>query len=91
LPTRASKPALGKDLFPFRLLAMSDTAGITLRRLYPHLNERDIKTAEENLDRYLELALRVYERIRQDPLAYTNFQVLTSSKSPLKLSHKGSS
>ena len=57
---------------------MSDTAGITLRRLYPHLNERDIKTAEENLDRYLELTLRVYERLRQDPSAYANFQVLTS-------------
>ena len=34
----------------------------TLREVYPTLSEADLKTAEENLDRYLQLAWRIYER-----------------------------
>jgi hypothetical protein len=39
---------------------------ITMRDLYPHLNEEQLKEAEENFRRYLEIALRIYERIRSD-------------------------
>ena len=30
--------------------------------LYPHLNEKEMLEAEENLDRYLTLVLRIFER-----------------------------
>jgi len=52
---------------------------ISIRDLYPHLNDEQLKEAEENLNRYLELALRMYDRIRQDPEAYVRFKTLTDS------------
>jgi len=52
---------------------------ITIRDLYPHLNDEQLKEAEENLGRYLEVTLRVYDRIRQDPDAYARFKTLTGS------------
>jgi len=54
--------------------------GITIRDLYPHLNEEQLKEAEENLERYLELSIRIYERIRNDPQAYAAFRALTASR-----------
>lgn len=53
---------------------------ITIRDLYPHLNDEELKEAEENLERYLELILRIYERIINDPEAYSTFKALTTSK-----------
>ena len=53
---------------------------ITIRDLYPHLNEEQLEEAEENLERYLELVLRIYERIRNDPEAYSAFKALTASR-----------
>ena len=52
---------------------------ITIRNLYPHLNDEQLKEAEENLHRYLELTLRIYDRIRQDPEEYARFKSLTGS------------
>lgn len=48
----------------------------TIRDLYPQLDENQLREAEENLDRYLELTLRIYERIRNDPQAWAEFAVL---------------
>ncbi len=39
---------------------------ITVRDLYPSLNEEQLKETEDNLDRYLEIVLRIYERILRD-------------------------
>jgi hypothetical protein len=50
---------------------------ITLRGLYPHLSEEELQIAAENFDRYLELAVRMYDRIRQDPEEYARFKTLT--------------
>ena len=50
-----------------------------IRDLYPHLNEEELKQAEENLRRYVELELRVYERILADPEAYAAFRALTAA------------
>ena len=50
---------------------------VTIRDLYPHLNGEQLKEADENLARYLELTLRIYDRIRQDPDAYARFKTLT--------------
>jgi len=52
----------------------------TVRDLYPHLDDEQIKEAEETLERYLELALRIYERIRANPDTYAQFRTLTDSK-----------
>ena len=52
---------------------------ITISNLYPHLNDEQLKEAEENLHRYLELTLRIYDRIRQDPEKYARFKTLTGS------------
>ncbi len=53
---------------------------VTIRALYPRLSEEELREAEENLDRYLELALRIYERVRGDPQAYARFRALTASR-----------
>ena len=58
---------------------------IAIRDLYPHLSEAQLKEAEENLGRYLELELRVYERILADPEAYARFRALTASKQRSKM------
>ena len=53
--------------------------GPTIRDLYPCLTDEQLKEAEENLERYLELALRIYDRICSDPEAYAQFRALTAS------------
>ena len=48
----------------------------TIRDLYPHLSDDELRQAEENLDRYLSIALRIFERVEAetgtqvDPLTY---------------------
>jgi hypothetical protein len=34
-----------------------------IRELYPHFNDKELAEAEDNLDRYLLLVLRIFERI----------------------------
>jgi hypothetical protein len=53
----------------------------TIRDLYPSLSEQEAIEAEENLTRYIQLALQIYERIREDPELYAKFRHLTASKS----------
>lgn len=53
---------------------------ITIQDLYPNMDDAQQKEAEENLDQYLEVVLRIYERIKSDPKAYANFKALTESK-----------
>jgi hypothetical protein len=57
----------------------SSEPAVTIRDLYPHLNDEQLKDAEENLNRYLELTLRIYDRVRQDVAAYARFKTLTGS------------
>jgi len=49
----------------------------SVRDLYPSLSDDQAKEAEENLERYLELLLRIYERLQSDPDAYARFRTLT--------------
>ena len=42
---------------------------LAIRDLYPELKEDELKDVERNLDRYLELTLRIYQRIHDDPAA----------------------
>lgn len=52
---------------------------VTVRELYPTLSNTEIEAAEENLERYIELVLRIYERIRSEPESYAQFKELTTS------------
>jgi hypothetical protein len=61
-----------------------------LRALYPHLDDAHLEEAEENIRLYLELVLRIYERIRVDPEAYARFKSLTASPRPPKIKSTGS-
>ena len=54
--------------------------GPTIGDLYPALSDQQLKESEENLERYLELALRIYDRIRSDPESYSQFRALTASR-----------
>jgi len=51
----------------------------TIGELYPELNKQQLREAEENLRGYLEVSLRIYKRIRNDPVAYAKFKSLTAS------------
>jgi len=42
---------------------MDKKADITIRDLYPHLTEAELAEAEDNLERYLMLVLRIFERM----------------------------
>ena len=73
---------------------MSDDANskdrdLFIRDLYPRLNDEDLKEAEENLKQYVELELRVYERILADPVAYTRFKRLTAAPRRHTVQDKG--
>lgn len=48
----------------------------TIRELYPSLAADDLREAEENLEQYLCLALRIYERIIADQDAYAQLRAL---------------
>ena len=37
-----------------------------LRELYPHLSDEELRESEENLNRYLNVVLRIYERIKTE-------------------------
>lgn len=50
---------------------------ITIRELYPDLNYEQLVEAEENLDRYIEHAIRMYRRIQSDPQTQAQFMALT--------------
>ena len=39
---------------------------VTIRDLYPDLSQKQLQQAEYNLQQYLELILRIYERLEAD-------------------------
>ncbi len=49
---------------------MNDHPAASLRDFYPHLTDEELKEAEENLQRYLELVWRIYERRQVSPDAH---------------------
>jgi hypothetical protein len=63
---------------------------VSLKHLYPNQSEDWLKAAEENLRRYVEVALAVYEELRADPDRYENFQkLLTRIENDRKVKPKG--
>lgn len=63
---------------------------ITIRDLYPHLNEEQLKEAEENLDKYLGVVLKIYDRIRSDPESYARFKALTAARRKARIEQQWS-
>ena len=49
----------------------------TIRDLYPDFTDEQLAEAEDNLEQYLLLMLRIYERIQGDPESYARFRALT--------------
>ena len=41
-----------------------------VRKLYPHFTQEGLEEADDNLREYITLALRIFERIEKDPVAY---------------------
>lgn len=68
----------------------STSRGAGLRDLYPHLNEDDLKKAEEAFDRYLEVVLRIYGHLEENPEAHARFKALTGSVRNPKMENKRS-
>ena len=46
-----------------------DTGVIDIKRLFPQLDQEQLKQAEDNLELYLAVVLRIYQRISLDPEA----------------------
>ena len=50
----------------------------SLRDLYPNATDEQLTEAEANLIADVQLTLRMYERIRNDPESYQQFRALTA-------------
>lgn len=61
----------------------------SLADFYPNLRPEELRAAEENLDRYLELALRIFSRIKADPQEYARFKALTDKELQSTINDKG--
>lgn len=53
--------------YHYRNMKEEDYNNIELKNLYSHLTDEQLKEAEETIEQYLELVLRIYERIKNDP------------------------
>ena len=60
----------------------------TLRQLYPHLSDSQLEEADENLRQYVELALRVFERLEFDTEEWARFEALTVSRRKFRMNHE---
>lgn len=64
-------------MLDFLVMEMAEpTKEIRIEDLYPHFTKEQLKDAEERLDRYLELVLRMYERVTINPIEYEKFRRL---------------
>ena len=62
--------------------------GTSLHQLYPHLSDSQLEEANENLRQYVELALRVFERLELDNEEWARFEALTASRRDSKMNHE---
>ena len=59
-------------------MAQSSNGALSLTELYPELSAEELRVAEENIDRYLGVVLRISQRIENDSKALIN-EALTAS------------
>jgi hypothetical protein len=62
--------------------------GPDLASLCPSLSPAQLEEARDNLRQYVALALRVLERLEQDPEAMARFEALTASRREHKMNEK---
>ena len=62
----------------------------TTAELYPFLTPEQRVEVEAHFRMYIEFGLRVYERIRNDPIAYQRFKALTESQLGSKIDEERS-
>ena len=62
--TKGKFPLLSKDIPPrYSQFVMNNPPIPTIRDLYPDLNNEDLAAAEANLEQYLALVVRIFERM----------------------------
>ncbi len=61
LPVRYAQYPMSKDKSKIK-------KELTIHDLYPNLSEEQLKIAEENIERYLEVVMRIYKRIKSENL-----------------------
>ena len=61
---------------------------ITIRDLFPHFNEEQLKLAEGQLQDYLEVTIKIYEDLLQNPEAYRRFKALTAERKANRIQSK---
>jgi hypothetical protein len=54
----------------------------TIRDLFPSLPDDKLAQIEDAVEQYLALVIRIYERIRSDPMEYAKFRRLTGKTQP---------
>jgi hypothetical protein len=45
----------------------TDENGEMIRKVYPDLNDEELRQAKNNIDDYLQVVLKIYKRITSDP------------------------
>ena len=46
---------------------MKNNSEVDIENLYPNLDNDELKEAEKNLDRYLEIVIRIFDRLESEP------------------------
>jgi hypothetical protein len=54
------------------MVSIDNTPELTILDLYPQLTENELAEAEDNLERYLTLVLRIFERLELETNARTS-------------------
>lgn len=57
-----------------------DDETVTIQELFPDLSPEQQHEADAVFGEYLELMIRIFDRIRSDPEAYAQFEALTTSE-----------
>lgn len=57
---------------------MDDHSIPTIRDLYPHLTDAELAQAEDNLERYIAVVLRIFERLERETSPLASEQDLVS-------------
>lgn len=63
---------------------MEKESASLVQRLWPELRDEQVAEAEENLDQYVRLALRMYDRILKDPDAHAQLRTLIGTGGTLR-------
>lgn len=61
------------------MLACMEKPTPTIRDLYPRLGDEHLSEAEDSLEQYVALVLRIYERVCADPARYAHLRALLST------------